>query len=93
MNLSEKVKQKAIELGFNLVGITTTESIGPEQVKYLSGWLKAGLAGRMDYMHKNFEKRINPALLLKNAKSVICVGLNYKPPFNPRKSAIVFANS
>ena len=83
MNLSRAVKQKAVELGFDLVGITTAEPIDPAQVKYLSSWLKNGRAGRMDYMHKNFEKRINSARLLKNAQSVICVALNYKPPIEP----------
>jgi epoxyqueuosine reductase len=85
MNLSEVVKQKAIELGFDLAGITTAEPIEPAQVKYLSNWLKSGLAGRMDYMHRNFKKRINPANLLKNAQSVICLGLNYKPPTYPEQ--------
>ena len=31
-------------------------------------------------MHRNLEKRIHPAKLLRNAQSVIVVGLNYKPP-------------
>ncbi len=80
MNLSELVKQKALQLGLDLVGITTAQPIEAAQAEYLSSWLKEGLAGRMDYMYKNFQKRINPAELLKNAQSVICVGLNYKPP-------------
>jgi epoxyqueuosine reductase len=83
MNLSQAVKQKAIELGFDLVGITTAEPIEIGQTEHISDWLKEGLAGRMEYMRKNFEKRTNPALLLKGAQSVICVGLNYKPPACP----------
>jgi epoxyqueuosine reductase len=31
-------------------------------------------------MHRNLDKRMNPAKLLENAQSVIVVGLNYKPP-------------
>jgi epoxyqueuosine reductase len=34
----------------------------------------------MDYMHRNLDKRTNPARLLEDAQSVICVGLNYTPP-------------
>ncbi len=83
MNISEAVRKKAIELGFDLVGLTTAEPIETKQTEYLSNWLKEGLAGRMAYMYKNFDKRINPARLLKNAQSVICVGLNYKPPVQP----------
>jgi epoxyqueuosine reductase len=79
MSLAECIKQKALELGFDLIGITDASVIDARQVELLAGWLASGFAGEMDYMHKNFEKRINPSKLLKNAKSVICVGLNYKP--------------
>ena len=80
MNLTESIKQKAIDIGFDLVGITGAETIDTDQIEYLSSWLTAGHAAAMHYMHSNFEKRINPAELLAGAKSVICVGLNYKPP-------------
>jgi epoxyqueuosine reductase len=77
MSLSEDIKQKGLELGFDLVGITDASPIDAEQVEFLAGWLKASFAGQMNYMHRNFEKRMNPAKLLENAKSVICLGLNY----------------
>ncbi len=80
MSLAEDIKQKALELGFDLAGITDTSPIDTGQAELLADWLKSGCAGRMDYMHNNLQKRINPAKLLQNAKSVICVGLNYKPP-------------
>jgi epoxyqueuosine reductase len=34
----------------------------------------------MAYMHKNLQKRLDPARLMENARSVIVVGLNYTPP-------------
>ena len=80
MSLADDIKQKAIELGFDLVGITDTSPIDTEQVELFNDWLKTGRAGQMDYMHNNLHKRINPAKLLQNAKSVICLALNYKPP-------------
>jgi len=80
MSLAKDIKQKAFEWGFDLVGITDASPIDAKQVELLAGWLKSGFAGRMDYMHKNFEKRVDPSKLLKNAQSVICVGLNYNPP-------------
>jgi epoxyqueuosine reductase len=79
MGLAEQIKQKALELGFDLVGITDASPIEAKQVELLAGWLKAGCAGQMSYMHKNFAKRIDPAKLLEGAQSVICVGLNYTP--------------
>lgn len=79
MNLTEAIKQKAIELGFDLVGITGAEPIDAGQIEYLKNWLAAGWAAGMGYMHRNFAKRTNPGELLEGAKSVICAGLNYKP--------------
>jgi len=79
MNLTQEIKHKAYQLGFDLAGITDTSPVDARQLKFLTEWLKAGYAGQMSYMHNNLEKRINPTRLLKNAQSVIVVGLNYKP--------------
>ncbi len=80
MSLTDDIKHKAIELGFDLVGITEAAPIDTDQTQLLVGWLKSGFAGQMKYMHKNLRKRTDPTKLLEDAKSVICVGLNYKPP-------------
>ncbi|MBA7645653.1 Epoxyqueuosine reductase [subsurface metagenome] len=80
MTLAQDIKDKAIELGFDLAGITDTSALNNEQFKLFTDWLAFGYAGRMDYMRKNLDKRTSPAKLLKNAQSVICLGLNYKPP-------------
>ncbi|MHC4395747.1 MAG: tRNA epoxyqueuosine(34) reductase QueG [Planctomycetota bacterium] len=84
MNLAEAIKHEVHRLGFDLAGITDASPIAPDQVKFFTNWLKAGCAARMDYMHRNFKKRINPAELLDDALSVIVVGLNYKPPETPK---------
>jgi epoxyqueuosine reductase len=80
MAVSQEIKSKAVELGFDLVGITDASPIDNKQIDMLSQWLKSGCAAQMSYLHRNLEKRTQPALLLENAQSVICVGLNYKPP-------------
>jgi epoxyqueuosine reductase len=80
MSLSQEIKHKTIELGFDLAGVTDASPIDAEQAKFLAAWLKSGFAGQMDYMHKNLQKRLDPAKLLENAQSVIAVGLNYTPP-------------
>ncbi|MCK4913846.1 MAG: tRNA epoxyqueuosine(34) reductase QueG [Planctomycetes bacterium] len=79
MSITEKIKQKALRLGFDLVGITDAAAVNTEQTELLADWLNCGYAGEMDYMHRNFQKRINPSELMKNAHSIICVGLNYTP--------------
>jgi len=80
MNLADFIKHKARRLGFDLVGITDASPMNNEQFKLFTDWLDSGYAGRMSYMHENLDKRTNPAKLLKNAQSVICLGLNYTPP-------------
>ena len=77
MGLAEDIKAKAFELGFDVAGITDAAPIDDEQFKLLADWVAFGYAGRMNYMRENLDKRTNPAKLLNNARSVICVGLNY----------------
>jgi epoxyqueuosine reductase len=80
MGLEQEIKDQALALGSDAVGITDTAPIGAEHVEHFERWLRAGCAGRMEYMHRNLGKRINPAQLRKGAKSVIVVALNYRPP-------------
>jgi epoxyqueuosine reductase len=79
MTMEQEIKERAIQLGFNAVGIADASPIAAADVERLEAWLRAGHAGQMQYMHRNFEKRIHPATLLKGAQSVIVVALNYKP--------------
>jgi len=79
MNYTKAVKQKSLELGFDLVGITSASPIAPEGAQYLRDWLKNGFHASMGYMSRNVEKRVDPSKLLENAVSVVCVGLVYKP--------------
>lgn len=80
MSLSQDIKHKTIELGFDLVGVTDASPIDARQAEIFAQWLKSGFAGQMDYMHRNLQKRLDPARLFENAQSVIVVGLNYTPP-------------
>ncbi|MGA1979420.1 MAG: tRNA epoxyqueuosine(34) reductase QueG [Sedimentisphaerales bacterium] len=78
--MAEEIKQKAFQLGFDLAGITDASPLNNKQLKLFTDWLALGYAGRMDYMRDNFDKRTNPVKLLKSARSIICLGLNYTPP-------------
>ena len=77
MDITPSVKQKALDVGFDLVGITTADPVDDLHINRLKEWLDSGYAADMTYMHRNFEKRTNPAKLLPGAKSVVCVALNY----------------
>ena len=77
---TKKIKQLATETGFSACGITPAIELNDEiQHKYLH-WVKEGNHGEMLYLEKNMEKRINPKLLVPEAKTIIVVLLNYYPP-------------
>jgi len=72
------IKQRARELGFDLVGIAPATASGYRQ--YLRQWLDEGNAGEMGYLSRRFEERTDPAAYFPEAASVICVGINYFVP-------------
>jgi epoxyqueuosine reductase len=79
MEFKDKIKQKALELRFDLAGITSAAPVSEIQREYFRDWLGQGCAGGMEYLGRNIEKRFSPGELLDGARSVICVALNYKP--------------
>ncbi|MBC8044208.1 MAG: tRNA epoxyqueuosine(34) reductase QueG [Rhizobacter sp.] len=72
MTATEKIKQRALALGFSRVGIAKAERLDAEAVR-LEAWLRQGRHGEMTYMQENFEKRVDPSALIPNAKSIISV--------------------
>lgn len=80
MTPKEQIKQRALDLGFDLVGVTTAAALPPDHGQHLQTWLERGYAGEMAYMQTHAAKRLDPRLLFKNAASILVVGLNYRPP-------------
>lgn len=60
-------------------GISKADFLEDEATK-LENWLKAGSHGKMTYMENHFDKRLDPRLLVDNAKSVISLLFNYYTP-------------
>ena len=75
---SNKIKQKALELGFSFCGIAKAEFLEQEAPR-LENWLNQNKHGAMSYMENYFDKRLNPTKLVDDAKSVISLALNYFP--------------
>ncbi len=72
------LKEKAYELGFDLVGIAPAVRF-PEADVYRE-WIQHGYAGEMDYLARNLEKREDPRVLFPPAQSVIVCGMSYHTP-------------
>ena len=72
------IKQLAAELGFSFCGIAKVEKLD-DDARRLESWLNKGMHGRMQYMERYFDLRIDPSKLVPGAKSVITLLLNYFP--------------
>jgi epoxyqueuosine reductase len=72
------VKKLAHQTGFDFCGISKAEFL-EEEAPLLEKWLKAGHHGKMQYMERNYDKRLNPKKLVPGAKSVITLLYNYYP--------------
>lgn len=75
---SKLIKDEAKRLGFLSCGISKAgflEEVAPR----LENWLNQNRHGEMKYMENYFDKRLNPTLLVDDAKSVISLLLNYCP--------------
>ncbi len=70
------VKQRALDLGFDLAGIAPIAVW--KDLEFSRQWVEKGFNGEMRYLENS--KRFDPRLVLPSAKSVVCVGLVYNTP-------------
>ena len=75
-NNSKLIKNKAKHLGFISCGISKADFL-EEEAPRLEKWLNQNHNGEMAYMEKNFDKRLDPRLLVPDSKSVISLLFNY----------------
>lgn len=73
---SQIIKKHAKRLGFLNCGIAKATFLEEEAAR-LENWLKKGFHGEMKYMENHFDKRLDPRLLVDDAKSVISLSYNY----------------
>ena len=79
------VKNLASKLGFEFCGIAQAAPLY-EDAKRLEQWLQKGFHGKMAYMERNFDLRIDPTKLVPGSKSVITLMLNYYSDAAPASS-------
>lgn len=72
------IKTEATRLGFLSCGISKAQFL-EEEAPRLESWLNKNHQGQMTYMKNHFDKRLDPTLLVDDAKSVISLLLNYYP--------------
>ena len=75
---SQFIKSEALRLGFLSCGISKSGFL-EEEAPRLERWLNQNQHGQMSYMENHFDKRLNPNLLVEDAKSVVSLLLNYYP--------------
>jgi epoxyqueuosine reductase len=77
--LTQKIKQKALEIGFDKVGVARAEALKKEG-DHLKEWLERDLHGEMRWLEREPEKRSDPRVLFPGAKSIIVLAMNYYTP-------------
>jgi epoxyqueuosine reductase len=78
-NIAQQIKEEAYRLGFEHVGFSKANFL-EEEAPRLEQWLTNNYHGKMAYMENWFDKRLDPRLLVDDAKTVISLLLNYYPP-------------
>ena len=75
MDLTQEIKKLVIDEGFHKVGIAPVKHL--RESLFLIKWLNSGRHGKMSWLERNKEFRINVKKYFPDAKSVISVAHNY----------------
>ncbi|HKJ34748.1 MAG TPA: QueG-associated DUF1730 domain-containing protein, partial [Balneolales bacterium] len=79
--ITEQVRQEAFRLGFEACGFSKARRLEKEE-RRLEEWLLGNRNGTMDWMERNFDKRVDPTKLVPGAKSVVSVLCSYNQDFS-----------
>ena len=77
--LTQRVKDHAYALGFDLVGIAPVHD-SPE-LAFFDRWIAEGYAGEMQYLLRSLARRRDLQQVVPGAQSVVVCGLNYDTPY------------
>jgi epoxyqueuosine reductase len=75
---AQLIKTEALRLGFMQCGIAAATEL-TEDARRLESWLNKNYQGKMSYMERHFDLRIDPRKLVPDATTVITLLLNYYP--------------
>jgi|SRR6185312_6487959 len=77
-NYSAIIKRESARLGFDYCGISKAGFLEDEAQRF-EAWLHGNMQGKMTYMERYMDMRLDPRILVPGAKSVISLMLNYYP--------------
>ncbi len=73
--LKDAIRQKAGELGFELVGMVPVQPSKTHEI--YKAWLEKGYAGEMAYLERHLPLKQDPRNLLPEALSLVALAFNY----------------
>lgn len=73
------IRNYALSLGFDACGFAKAERLNSEADR-LEKWLSEDRNGTMDWMANNFDKRVDPTLLVPGSKTVVSLLASYHHP-------------
>src|SRR5688572_6355990 len=89
-SLTQEIKQKALAIGFDAVGISSVPQVQPHDesaaasdpflprlLARLRQWLRREFHATMDWMARDPDRRADPLRVLPGCRSIISVGINY----------------
>jgi len=79
--LEPRLKAEAARLGFSLCGIAPAAEA--DTFALYEGWLDAGYAAGMGYLHDKREQRRHPSSVLSDVRSVVMLGIEYSSAPHP----------
>ena len=78
--LTQEIKEKALELGFTMAGVSSTEAL--QSINQYQQWIKAGHHAEMAYLSgdEQIDKRSDPKKILPECKSILVLAIPYSKP-------------
>lgn len=76
IRLTELIKEKSAELGFDLTGIARARTLA-ENREVLEKWCEAGMHDKMSYLQRDIGKRADPEQLFPGVRSMVVTGFSY----------------
>ncbi|MFL5220241.1 MAG: tRNA epoxyqueuosine(34) reductase QueG [Microvirga sp.] len=83
--LKEALAARAEALGFAVMRVATPDAM-PDAPDRLRTWLDEGHHGSMEWMAAAPERRADPRALWREVRSIVVLGVNYAPAFDPLAS-------